>query len=274
MTTMDLMLAFGELDDRYVQMPKTAAHKARQRRRGARLAAAAACAAVALGSGLYVWQVAQTTPAVVYPSCNVQASDHTNPLYAQLCLLPLYARDVLAMSDAVVVADVKAVEIKNQHVSLVRLSVTDVLFGSIRCGEEIVVQEIVLYKDIADTDNYGTPDRGLRMEEGNRVLLFLKEKMIESTQETEHGVYELADSYFCKYFYDTDGRYHLSASYGNHVLSSDIVALLRDYKPRTAEEYRELFSVHADGSQTTAFTGQYPTANACSDGSPYLYLIP
>ncbi|MBQ3068405.1 MAG: hypothetical protein IJD01_00470 [Clostridia bacterium] len=273
MTAMDLMLAFGEVDDRYVQMPRPCARKTAALRQRGVLVAAAACAAVVLGGGLYVWTFTQTDAAVVYPTCNVQASELTEPLSSQLCLFPLSTQDVLAKSEAVVVADVKSVEIENAFVSHVRLSVKEVLHGAVRCKDEISVHEIVLYKDTANTEEYGTPDGGLRMEEGNRVLLFLKEGITDSAH-GEGTVYELADGYFCKYFFDADGRYHLSASYGKRVLSSDIVALLRDYKPRTAEEYKELFSLQTGATQVTKFDGRYAANNASPSGEPYLYLYP
>ena len=44
------------------------------------------------------------------------------------------------------------------------------------------------------------------------------------------------------FFYDTDGRYHMSAWYGDSDKSRRYVRALKDYAPRTLEEYRELIA--------------------------------
>ena len=246
MNVQDLALAFGDIDDKYLELSKDDAVRTRKRRRRYRVMAVVLCVLIGLGCARAAWQ-GQGLP-IVYPSENTPTAVRPPIVQFQYDAEQFLSYEFMLSESAYVVA----AQVQEVYEDLdtgtrcryVQIVVTEVLYGDMQSGEVLLVWDDTVCTEENGKRKYSTPDGGLCMEKGNCVLLFLDgETKVRSTVDGQERVLYQTVSEDCGlFFYDTDGRYHMSAWYGDSDKSRMYVRALKDYAPRTLEEYRELIA--------------------------------
>ena len=175
----------------------------------------------------------ENTPVVIPPSTEPPA-----PSFSQFWDGKVYDFQELAkISDLIVVADVKIVEEGSRALfcrNYVTVAIREVLKGNVTKGTELCVADPM-------TGVYTHEISIPMMQRGNRVLLFLVNQsvMIKNSQGDDVPLYSFVREYpeVGKFFYDHDGKYHESRSYGGDSKSSMVFT---DLEPKTLEEIKTL----------------------------------
>ena len=247
MKTNKLFLALTDVEDVYIDISREVAIKSLRQRIFRKWLAVAACVALLLaatGYSMYgIYGAADVSSKIVFPDENEKVECKNDPTNGQLSGLPVTYEDIIKEADIIVVADVKADYDGAPEDSIFGLKIAEVTVIEALKGEASV-GSILFVRDHAyriENGSYGTGDGGLLLETGNRVLLFLSDDFGQSYtafDATEHTLYSVWG--YGKYFLDRDGKYHLSASYGDHYMSEYYLRTHIEYAPKTIDDYREL----------------------------------
>ncbi len=249
MNSRELLWAIGDIDEDLV----AEAAKSPPRTSPLRwVAAVAACLAVIGASAGSVWAYQQYSPhaqlsSVVSPtenaSCN-NASSSACWIYTP----PMTITELAEKSTYIVCADVveKRYEpTENFTKCFFVLKLRTVLKGSLKAGDEI------LYSDNGSIIPYEHGPKGRTLcggpllEKGNRVILFMIDSDSEFFTIEGETTYRYADGSLSKFFLDTDGKYHASATYSEwyHKYGHpDMPHQLTDYTPKTYDEMAALIN--------------------------------
>jgi len=177
----------------------------------------------------------ENTPVVIPPSTEPPA-----PSFSQFWDGKVYDFQELAKcSELIVVADVVAVEEGSRALfcrNYVTVAIREVLKGNVTKGTKLCVADPM-------TGVYTHEISIPMMQRGNRVLLFLVNQsvMIKNSQGDDVPLYSFVREYpeVGKFFYDHDGKYHESRSYGGDSKSSMVFT---DLEPKTLEEIKALIN--------------------------------
>ena len=245
MNSARLLREMGEVDSAFVDTAPIEHHiKKRKATLWLKGCAMAACFALVITcvSSLYNASVhndadivypSENTPVVIPPSTEPPA-----PSFSQFWDGKVYDFQELAkISDLIVVADVKIVEEGSRALfcrNYVTVAIREVLKGNVTKGTELCVADPM-------TGVYTHEISIPMMQRGNRVLLFLVNQsvMIKNSQGDDVPLYSFVREYpeVGKFFYDHDGKYHESRSYGGDSKSSMVFT---DLEPKTLEEIKTL----------------------------------
>ncbi len=243
----------GEIDDSYIT---AAVDVPKPKMLWLKITAVAACAALVIGI-VHVSVVSDFNTAcdsIVYPSetpMDISGSFVAAQFGEQLASKTyINYSQLVSRATLIICADVENIyqkETDQGYVIYAEMRVVETLKGDTQSGSTVYVQ-----------DNAGRDKRGQTVslyddplfEKGNRVLLFLYIPQGDITTEDGQQLYAVWGS-VGKFFYDKDGKYHWSMLYSDRYLTeSTISMMLRDPKPKTLEEMKQLVDNAIDVTQS------------------------
>jgi len=274
-TAIELLRAIGNVDDHHILLSLEDVKKDIKHRACVKWTSLIMCAVIVLtaGVGLYHHHAVLPADGDMFTSPSTQRSTIPSvkeewtlkypdenavckPPLDGACMIVRYytMQDMAKKSNLIVTADVQdfhfATE-KNgkfeERYVFTELTVTEVLKGSAAVGQTLYVRDCVqTYVDSACIDSVGSYTEsgiygvGPKMENGNRVLLFLT--AYQDPKSADNGVpitHSITFGTEGKFFFDRDGLYRCTTEYVDKYLSGVYVP---DHKVVTIQTVREVIN--------------------------------